>query len=180
MRKVTALLFACALSLAATPPASPQVRIDLGGILSKEVDIPSKDSKHRNLDGFLDELPVLPLPEASLRYQMDFGLLKAGAGLRAFSLIAETMAWPEAYAELDLGRASIEARLGGAAFLMFGISNQSAFGRVLVPDLSAWLKLGGAGAFRLGAGAAGLYVPKAFGDPMTVLIYIGGKTSIAF
>jgi hypothetical protein len=180
MRGITAICLACALSLAAVPAASAQVRLDIGGIVLKELDNSSKDPKARNLDGFLDEMPLLPLPEADLSYQWELGLLKLGIGARVFSLFAESMGWLDAYAELDLGRAAIEAQAGGGAFCMAGILNQAALGQVFIPDLSAWLKLGRSGAFRIGAGAAGLYVPKAFGNTMTIILYAGGKTSISF
>ena len=96
MRKATVLLFACALGLALIPPASSQARIDIGGILTKEIDITTKDKTRKNLDGFLDELPVLPLPELGLSYQWGIGPARLGIGARAFSLIAESMAWPQA------------------------------------------------------------------------------------
>ena len=178
MKRVPAILAACALCLAAAQSAAAEARVDLGGILVKEIDGIPGDSKHRNLDGFLDELPVLPLPEIAFGYRWEAGPLKLGAGVRAFSLMAETMAWPEARAELELGKASIEARLGCGAFAMVGLSNGSAFGAVLVPDLSAWYRL--RGPYRIGVGAAGLYVPDAFGKPMTLLVYLGGRATIGF
>jgi len=180
MKNVAALSLACALSLVAVPAALPQARLDIGGIFTKEIDIATNDKTQKNVDDFLDELPFLPLPEIEANYQMDFGLVKAGAGFRAFSLIAESAVWPEACAELDFGRASIEARIGGGAFAMFGILNRADFGRAFIPDLSAWLTIGEAKAFRLGCGAMGLYVPDAFGNAMTILVYVGGKASIVF
>jgi hypothetical protein len=180
MKNVAALFLACALFLVAAPAALPQARLDIGGIFTKEIDITTNDKTRKNVDDFLDELPVLPLPEISLRYQKGFGLMKLDIGARAFSLIAESIVWPEACAELDFGRASIEARVGGGVFAMFGILNRADFGRVFIPDLSAWLMVGKEGSFRLGVGAAGLYVPETMGNSMTVLIYLGGKTSIVF
>jgi hypothetical protein len=41
----------------------------------------------------------LPLPEAAFHYQFDLGHIKMGLGARAFTLILETIVWPNAFIE---------------------------------------------------------------------------------
>jgi hypothetical protein len=178
MRKITILSLACAIALAAIPSASSQARLDIGAIAPKGTEIGFGDVESTNTEGFLEEWPLLPLPEADLYYQGALGHLKFGIGARAFSIVVESMAWPDAYAEFDLGRVAIEVQVGGGAFVMLGLLTKSAFGQVFIPDLSAWLKVGRSGVFRLGVGATGLYVPEVLGDAMSILFYIGGKASI--
>jgi hypothetical protein len=178
MRKITVLALACAIVLIATPPASSQARLDIGAIVPKGGDFSFGKVATTNTDGFLDEWPLVPLPEVGLYYQGDFGLVKLGIGARVFSIIAENMAWPNAYAELDVGKVAIDAQVGAGAFFMLGLATRADFGQVLIPDISAWFKVGKIGVFRLGGGAAGLYVPEAFGKAMFILFYIGGKASM--
>jgi hypothetical protein len=120
----------------------------------------------------------LPLPEAGLHYQFDLGMVKLGVGARAFTFILETMLWPNAFVELDLGQFVAEAQLGGGAFVLLGLSSDFRTGRVFFPDLSVWLKLGQKQSIRLGAGIIGIYLPEQ-SSSFPVVVYIGGKVAIA-
>ena len=112
-------------------------------------------------------------------YQGDLGLVKLGIGARAFSLLVETIAVPNAFAELDFGKIAIEAQVGGGAFVMFGfLPTQANIGNYWIPDLSAWFKIGKKGSFRLGGGLVGLYLPAVMGNALPFLIYLGGKASL--
>jgi hypothetical protein len=179
MRKLTVFFLACAIALVAIPSASSQMRLDIGVMVPRGAGITIGGATSTTLGSDVGNWPFIPIPEAGLYYQGDLGFLKLGIGARAFSFILESIVWPNAYAELDLGRVAIEAQVGGGAFLMFGLVNPDpTFGNVVIPDLSAWLKLGKKGVFRLGGGVIGLWVPETFGDTMPFLIYFGGKAAI--
>jgi hypothetical protein len=180
-RTISALILACAIALIAIPSASAQIRLDIGVTIPKEIDlgyVASEDASSMNAEGFFDEFPFVALPEADLYYQQGFGHLKLGIGARAFSIFAESVIWPNAYAEYDYGRAAFEAQTGGGAFFMLGILPKSAFWKVFVPDISAWYRVGKRGVFRVGGGALGLYVPDILGNNMCILLYFGCKASI--
>jgi hypothetical protein len=181
MKKIAVLALACAAALLAIPPASAQLRLDVGAIAFKGLDVDGGDhdkDDSRNKNGFLERVPVLPIFEADLFYQRGFGPFDLGVGVRAFSLFAESLAWPNVRAELEYGRLAVEFQVGAGAFAMFGILPRSDLGSVFIPDLSAWYKVGGTGKYSLGGGVMGLYVPRALGDSMTVLFYVGGKISL--
>ena len=178
MRKIAVLALACALATLAAAPGSPQARFDFGAMVPRATDLDFGNEVSRNVEGFLMEWPIVPLPEVDFHYQWSLGPFRLGLGARAFSILVENIAWPDACAELALGRIAIEAHAGAGAFAMFGIRNQFAFGDVAIPDLSVWLKLGKRDVFRLGGGVLGLCVPPAFGDAMFMLVYLGGKASI--
>ncbi len=177
MRKIAFLLLSLAVALVAPPSVAAQARLDIGAIVPRGAGVASGGSS-TSVGTFVDNWPFIPLPDAGIYYQGDLGLLKLGIGARATTFILETIAWPNAYAELDLGPVAIQAQVGGGAFLMLGLVTSPVLGKVLIPDISAWYKFGKKGIFRLGAGAIGLYVPDAFGDFTPFLIYIGGKASI--
>jgi hypothetical protein len=176
---VFSLAIVIAFGMAAVQPAASQGRLDIGVIVPRGAGITLGGSSTTTLGSDLGSWPFIPLPEAGLYYQGEVGPLKLGIGARAFTLILETILWPNAFAELDLGRVAIEGQLGGGAFLMLGLlPTDLQFGKVLIPDLSAWVKLGKKGVFRLGGGLIGLYVPDTFGDGMPFLFYLGGKAAI--
>ena len=120
----------------------------------------------------------LPLPEAALHYQFDLGKLKMGIGARAFTLILETMVWPNAFVEYDFGPVVAEAQLGGGAFLLLGLVSDFQAGDVFFPDLSVWMKLGSKQDLRIGAGVIGIYLPEQ-SSSFPVVVYLGGKITIA-
>lgn len=173
MRRITVPSLACALALIAIPLASAQARLDIG------VDVPRGVGTlvGGNLGGFAGVLDaaVFPFPEAALHYQFGEGIVKAGLGARAFTFIVESVAWPNAYVEVDLGPFAIEAQAGGGAFLLFGLYNDALFGRVFFPDLSAWYRMGKKQNFRLGLGCIGVFLPDYAGKALPFAFYFGGK-----
>jgi len=173
-----AIFFAMVLGLAGGA-LSAQMRLDVG--IAAPIGIGrALDGTKLEMDGaagdFLSKV-FLPLPEAGLHYQFDLGTVKVGLGGRAFTLILETVLWPNAFAEFDLGPVVLEAQVGGGAFAFVGLVSDCETGRVFFPDLSAWFKLGKDGNFRLGAGALGLYLPDQTAT-VPFIFYLGGKAAI--
>jgi hypothetical protein len=128
----------------------------------------------------IGDIPFLPIPEIAIYYLWDIGPVNLGLGLRAYSIILESVAWPNLVAEFNLGPFVIQAQLGGGFFAAFGAAgNATAFGQVAIPDLSAWFKFGKTEAFRLGGGIMGFYAPAALGSNSIIgLFYLGGKVAL--
>ena len=165
----------------ASAPAFAQWRLDVG------VDIPrgvgamfegNVEVPQETIDFFNNYF--FPFPEAALHYQMDLGLIRAGVGVRAFTLILETAIWPNAFAEVILGPVAIEAQVGGGLFGLIGLYNSIQTGALFFPDLSAWVLLGKQKNFRLGIGAMGFYLPEVTTEGMGLAYYIGGKFAVVF
>ncbi|MDA8424799.1 MAG: hypothetical protein M0Z80_01565 [Treponema sp.] len=168
-------LIAVVLALLAAPVFA-QFRLDFGVMVPRGI---SSTSGSTSEGSFVSSWPFIPLPEAGIYYQGDLGPVKLGIGARAFSFILENIVWPNAYAELDLGRFALQAQFGGGLFATFGLlANSTSTGNVFIPDLSAWFLIGKQRNFRLGGGLVGLDVPDVFGSTMPILLYLGGKLSI--
>jgi hypothetical protein len=181
MRRMTVLSLAVAIAIAfvVVQPAASEVRLDIGVMVPRGAGLTLGGSTTTTLGENLGSWPFIPLPEAGIYYQGDLGMFKLGIGARAYSVILETILWPNAFAELDLGKVAIEAQIGGGAFLMLGmLPTEFQTGKVFIPDVSAWFKIGKKGNFRLGGGMIGLYATEAFGDAMPFLFYLGGKASL--
>jgi hypothetical protein len=176
MKRAALLFFILAL---VAVPAFSQLRLDIGvdvprgigAVLQGDTQI-SKDA----VDFFSNY--VFPFPEAALHYQFDFGMVKLGVGARAFTFILETAIWPNAFAELNLGPLAIEAQAGGGLFALVGLYNSVKAGKVFMPDLSAWFKIGKKQLFRLGGGAMGIYLPEVTTEGMAFVYYLGGKVAL--
>jgi hypothetical protein len=177
MRKITLLSLALVLLLAlvAVPAASSQARLDVGFFAPRGVGV----SGGGDINTAMANWPFIPIPDIGIYYQGDVGPLKLGIGARGFSALIETFAWPNAYAELNVGPLAIEAQFGGGLFAMFGLAGTDfVAGKAFIPDLSAWFKLGKKGVIRLGGGAMGVYIPDVTNNTMPFLIYFGGKAAI--
>ncbi len=174
MRK---FIIIAALAAVLALPAMADWRLDIGVIVPRGVGLSSSGGVNTDLD-ILNKY-IIPLPEAGIYYKGDIGGLQLGIGARAFTFILETIAWPNAYAELNIGPVAIEAQIGGGAFALFGVTpTTTGTGKVFIPDVSAWFKLGKKGTLRLGGGAIGLYIPSWLGDSVPFLFYLGGKAAI--
>lgn len=162
--------------IAIITPAFSQMRLDIG------IDIPrgigaaldgATEISQETVDFF--STYFIPFPEVAIYYQFDLDVLKLGVGARAYTFILETVIWPNAFAEVNLGPVAIQAQLGGGLFGLIGLYNSIQTGSVFFPDLSVWYKLGKKQSFRLGLGALGIYLPDITKNGMAFAYYIGGK-----
>ena len=117
-----------------------------------------------------------PFPEASIHYVFGGDVFRLGAGLRTFTFIVESVAWPNAFAELQIGPVIVEAQVGGGVFAVYGIANSIETGKVFFPDLSAWFQLGKS--VRLGGGVLGVFLPEVETTTLPFVLYFGGKAAI--
>jgi len=87
-------------------------------------------------DDQLSEMPIIPLLDLGFYGQFNFGMLSLGAGIRGASLIVVNLFWPSVYAELNLWRFTMNARIGGGALYLFPIVLYA--GPYFIPELSLW------------------------------------------
>ena len=168
------------LATAMVIPAFSQVRLDVGVEIPITVGVISSSGVETagDVGEFLGH--PLPFPYANLGYQFSAGPVKIVPGLRVFTIILESILWPNVLAELELGPVSIDVQVGGLLFVVFGLYNDADFGKVVVPDVSVWYGLGKKRQFRLGGGVIGLYVPELTDEAMAIVPYLGGKIALTF
>jgi hypothetical protein len=173
------LVLILALILLLVSPVFGQFRFDLGADFPITVGTLSGSgvTTSSEVTEFLTTFHF-PFPEASAYYQFGIGPVKLAPGIRAFTFILETVAWPNLLAELQLGPVIIEAQLGGLVFGYFGLANGVEYGEVFLPDVSVWLALGKKKNIRLGAGVLGMVLPELSTEQMLIIPYIGGKISL--
>jgi len=90
-------------------------------------------------DEQLSEIPMIPLLSLGFYGQFNFGMLSLGAGIRGESLIVVNLFWPSVYAELNLWRFTLNARIGGGALYLFPIALYA--GPYFIPELSLWFTI---------------------------------------
>jgi len=171
MKKIVLILLLIGFIL--VPQVFAQVRFDLGLVVPVQYGIASSD-----VTGDLSEYSammdyVIPFPELMLAYQFDVGPIKMGVGLRGYSLILETLLWPEIYAEVEFSRLVLNANVGGLALIYFGLVNGATSGGFVVPDVSLGFKLGKS--FRVCLGAFGLLGTDLNTNAMPYVAYVAGR-----
>ena len=90
-------------------------------------------------DEHISMIPIIPLLDLGLYGNFSFGIFHAGVGIRGLSLIIVNAFWPSAYAELNLWRFTLNARIGGGVLYLFPVYLIA--GPYLVPELSLWYTL---------------------------------------
>ncbi len=164
------------------PAAFSQFRLDMGvkvpvsmGVKFSELSS-GTDSSVNILENF-----TFLFPEASGTYQLALGPLKIGAGVQLYTLILESIAWPMAFAEVDFSPVVpivINAKMGGGAFLMFGLYTHGDTANLFMPEVNAYVKLGKT--FRLGGGVMMFTNKDLATDAVPYVLYLGGSFSTTF
>lgn len=175
------ILIVAALCVLIAGPAFSEWRIDAGadvpwGIGAVVSDLGAQSNTSTNVLSHF----VFLIPEGNFLYQFPVGPVKLGAGVRAFSLVLETIAWPNAFAEVNLGPVAIDLNVGGGFFFMFGLYNDLRSSSLVIPDLSAYYKIGKI--FRIGGGGILFYDlnPTTRGNVVPYSLYLGAKFSFTF
>jgi hypothetical protein len=157
-KKIFVVLAALVLLLSAAAVAGAQVRLDVD--INDPIYFGYSASGVQQ--GVWNNYPYIPIPDVKLMYQFPLGPINVGAGVRVFSLIVENFLYPELYGELDLGKLTVNASIGGLEFLMFGLltsvvseaiggATLSGYQPIVLTDLSVAYKLNDI--FRLSGGA---------------------------
>ena len=164
------------------PGAFAQFRIDLAIDVPVKIGITVSDLDGGSTDESIDvlEFGTFPVPEALFAYQTSLGPVKIGGGIRVFSLILESIAWPHIYSELSFSPIPIviNAGIGGGGFMMFGIVNSMETANLFIPDMHIAYKFGDT--FRLGIGAMGFTGSDIGPDAFPYMIYLTGRFSLIF
>ena len=173
-RKAVLVLLVLALAAA---PVFAQFRLEVGAVAPLGGGyFDSAHQFHNEEDIFGGK--IFPVPELGLSFRIPlFGFMRLGVGIRAFSAIIQTVAFPTIYTEAMLGPLVLEAQLGGLAFASFGTLGSSFHTgvKVLIPDISAWLALGKKGIIRIGGGVIGIGGTDLIDTGFPVLYYAGAK-----
>lgn len=177
MKKIAFVLVLIA--VLAVPSAFAQLRLDMGFDIPVRIGLSFNNFSDTESVNILEEYIFL-LPEAMFAYQFNLGQVNLGVGLRLYTLILESIAWPMGYAELDFDRVAITASVGGGLYLLFGLYNEAGTGEVIIPELFAGLKLGKARNFKVGAGAMAFLGPELSTDVVPYYFYLGAKWSVLF
>lgn len=147
---LTVLLF-----LAGAGSAAADFRADLGVRVPVYLGI-SFDSASGTSSTGVDVLQnfLFLLPTGSFSYEFGEDTIRAGVGVRMYTLILESMLWPAAWVEMDLDPLVLRLEAGGGAYAFFGLYNAVQTGALVIPDLSAQIKI--SDTFRVGVGAFAL------------------------
>jgi len=180
-RQLVLAVVAAALLLGATCEAQAGVRLDF--------DIPVLLSAGFNVSDLTGTSSYsvdlsnmhIPLPYAELAYQFGGDSLRAGVGLRTYTLLVEFVGWPMGYVELELERLILRAELGGFAFFLLGVYNDFQINsytlRTVIPDFQ--LSYAIAPWFRLGLGVLAV-APLGNFDNFGWMFYINGRFVLTF
>ncbi|WP_455382475.1 hypothetical protein [Salinispira pacifica] len=180
MRKIP-LLIALLLALLAFPLFA-QLRVDFGVDVPWGLGAAASDFAGNDQSTQVDLLSsyVFLLPEGSLLYQFPVGPVNLGVGARAFTLVVETLVYPNLLAEVNLGPLAVDLNVGGGAFLFFGVYNNLSASSVVIPDLSAYFKI--AKILRLGIGGTLFYSSDLYSSSKTLpwMVYLAARISLTF
>jgi hypothetical protein len=104
---------------------------------------------------------VFLIPDFQLGYQFGGEVFRAGIGVRAYTVLIESIVFPNAFIELELNPVVFRADVGGGAFLFFGLYSDLITGKVILPDLSVAIKI--SDWFEFGTGAIAFVPLEAHG-----------------
>ncbi len=159
MRKSTIVLILL-LGLAVAAPVMADSQVDIG------VNIPGWIGLSVDGERVTEQIPFrIPVPDLMYNYFFDVGPVKLGGGVRVWTLILATGAYPIVSAEFETRRLILNAHLGGLVFgylTPFPEGSGIETGRVFLPEISAAFRL--TDWFSLGVAALGVRVPEVTDD----------------
>ncbi len=176
-RKVLVVLLAAVLLLGGGVIASAQFRLDANIQVPVYMGINLDAFGTSGLSGGTSIGAFLPFPSVEAMYQFGGGPLRLGVGLRAYTFIIESVAWPDAFVELELSPFVLRADVGGGAWLLFGLYNNAATAAMVIPQLEVSWKL--ADWFRLGAGVIAVAPFEALSN-FGYAAYVSGRFTALF
>ena len=116
---------------------------------------------------------VFLVPQLFLGAEFGVGPVNLGVGGRIYTVILESVAIPAVFAEVELGPVAVNLNIAGGAFVFFGLANSVETGQLLLPDLSAHVKIGRS--LQVGAGATAILTPDIPEDVLPYVFYLSGK-----
>jgi len=159
------------LAAAAIAPAAADSQVDIG------VNVPVVIGVSYQGERASEQIPVrLPIPDLMYNYYFLDNGLKLGVGVRVWTIILATGAYPIASVEFETKRLLLNAHIGGGIFgYLTPVPEVSGTetGRVFLPEVSAafrftdWFSVGGA--------FLGVYVPELTQDGLGYLFNVFGR-----
>lgn len=147
-------LFMCTLMLVGiVGQATAEMQIDIGVNVPYYLGIKAED------DDVGDTLDwVFLLPDVKFNWLHDLGPVRVGGGIRLWTFIIQSVAYPILSVEADVGPVVLNANMGGGAFLFFGLWNSVEFSKVFLPEVSVAYRF--TEGFSVGTGALLLFAPE--------------------
>jgi hypothetical protein len=99
---------------------------------------------------------IFPVPDLTWGMMFGKGPVKIGGGLRFFTIILESLAYPEFLVRAEFDPLVLRAGIGGGAFLLFGLWNDVAIENIWLLEATAAYKVNDW--FQLGLGTTVLYL----------------------
>ncbi len=119
----------------------------------------------------------IPFPSVEAAWQFPVGPVKIGVGARAFTVILESIAWPNAFVEVDLNPFVLRADFGGFVWALFGLYSNVGTQALVIPQLDASWKI--AEWFRLGVGVIAI-APFENMSQFGYAAYVSGRFVVLF
>jgi hypothetical protein len=177
MKKWTVVILIVAIALmAGGAGAGAQVRLDV--CIDKPLYLGFGNSENPNLGGVDITSVWILFPELQLTYQFGTPFLHGGVGARMFTFILESVLYPCAFVEVQVGPVTANLNVGGGWFGMFGLAGgRSATGALFFPDLNVGVNLNDW--FRLGGGVFAAWA-QAIPSGVAYALYINARFIIYF
>ena len=145
MKRGFIIVFIVGVLFSVMSPAFADVRYDISLNIPFVFGIDA-DDEDDDIQEFTEYIFVVP----DLKVHKFWGdeQFRIGAGVRAFTLILESLVYPTVTAEMDIDPFRLSAGVGGGAFLFFGLYTDLVTGNVWLPEVSAaykaneWLQYG--------------------------------------
>ena len=155
--------------------------IGFGGRIDVGLDLFAVPASATTEEDGMSIMPLIPLIDAGIFGQFNFGLVNLGAGLRGVSIVVINAFWPSLYAELNLWRFTLNAQIGGGLFYVFPIFLMA--GPYFIPELSLWYTVksfNNGNNLRLGIGCITAISPQSLDGEMFREIYDNSHNNFIF
>jgi hypothetical protein len=153
--------------VAAAAPVFADSQVDIG------INLPVVIGLSYQGESVSEQLPfTLPLPDLTWNYYFGSEILSFGPGVRVWTLIVASAAYPTLAVQSQLGPVVLGANFGGGLFLYHAVGNGLGVetGNVFFPEVSAAFRVNNW--FSVGASVLGLYLPDVTDEGFGFLLNI--------
>ncbi len=160
--------------------AAAQVHLEIGFNAPIGYTIINDSGEYSEFTNILKEVGILPIPFASI-YVGAFGQNAGiGVGLKAYTAIIATIAYPSVMGEINISRLSVQAALGGLYLFHYVLGEGAGFTQIPVfaGDISLWFGLDRKKIFQLGAGAMSIFPSDFSFSEVPIVGWAGLKASL--
>ncbi len=177
MKKRISIVFLVAIALMmGSVSAGAQMRLDV--CIDKPLYLGFGTSENPDLGGIDVTSVWILFPELQLTYQFGTPFLHGGIGARMFTFILQSVLYPCAFVEMQLGPVTANLNIGGGWFGTFGLAGgSSATGALFFPDLNVGVNLNDW--FRLGGGIFAAWA-QAIPSGVAYAVYINARFIVYF